>query len=356
MSLSPPPSAGTYLGVQALRFVAAMLVVAAHATGMVSERILQLGSENYWHAGTAGVDIFFVISGFVMAISSRKLVGRDDAWKTFMKLRLVRIVPLYWLATTMKIALVLALPALALTTVLDARLILSSYFFIPMFNADNSLMFPALKVGWTLMYEMFFYLVFALALFLKRPALSTSAVLFVLLSIINYVAPEEWPLFHTFLGPLLLEFVMGMIVAEMAFRKFTVHPKLGVVLVLVAFAVIFATGDVLADWRWLVWGVPSMVIVGVTALCEEQIRRWLPTLIGTLGDSSYSLYLFHTFTVPLLGVILVKLHFESTVLAVLLCMIVSPITGLIMYKLVERPLTQVLKNGMARFSMTKRNA
>jgi len=84
----------TYTGIQALRFVAAMLVVLAHSTAMVNER-MHLDMFK-WRAGWSGVDIFFVISGFVMAISSGGLMQRANGWKMFLARRLIRIVPLYW--------------------------------------------------------------------------------------------------------------------------------------------------------------------------------------------------------------------------------------------------------------------
>ena len=83
----------TFTGIQALRFVAAMLVVLAHSTAMVNER-MHLDMFK-WRAGWSGVDIFFVISGFVMAISSGGLMQRANGWKIFLTRRLIRIVPLY---------------------------------------------------------------------------------------------------------------------------------------------------------------------------------------------------------------------------------------------------------------------
>ena len=103
--LSPAPSSvpvrqtTNFLTIQALRAVAALMVVAYHAFDLWAVRITQ-SSGGYWTNGAAGVDIFFVISGFVMVVSSRKLVGQPGAALTFMRHRIVRIVPLYWLLTT----------------------------------------------------------------------------------------------------------------------------------------------------------------------------------------------------------------------------------------------------------------
>ena len=94
--------------VQALRGVAALLVVAYHAVNTWSLHALDSTAGKVWPNGSAGVDIFFVISGLVMVLSADRLAGRPDAWRTFARQRIVRIVPLYWVMTTAKVAAVLA--------------------------------------------------------------------------------------------------------------------------------------------------------------------------------------------------------------------------------------------------------
>src|ERR1700730_16626449 len=88
------------LSIQALRIVAAGLVVVTHSTFYAFERL----DRNFfvWQRGTRGVDIFFVISGFVMIYSSQKLLALPGGWKTFAERRIVRIVPLYWLILRLK--------------------------------------------------------------------------------------------------------------------------------------------------------------------------------------------------------------------------------------------------------------
>jgi exopolysaccharide production protein ExoZ len=97
----------TYKGIQALRFLAALLVVFSHALAMVDDHY-RAHSVPRWGGGHAGVDIFFVISGFVMVFSFGPLIKHADGWRLFLGRRLIRIVPLYWLATTLKVAMVCA--------------------------------------------------------------------------------------------------------------------------------------------------------------------------------------------------------------------------------------------------------
>jgi hypothetical protein len=124
-------SPANFLTIQALRAVAALLVVLLHAFETWGERVDSTAPGVNWENGAAGVDIFFIISGFVMVISSQRLVDRPGAWRTFLQHRVIRIVPLYWLLTTVKILAVLALGGVVLRTGLDFNFVAGSYLFLP---------------------------------------------------------------------------------------------------------------------------------------------------------------------------------------------------------------------------------
>ena len=363
----------TYTGIQALRFVAAMLVVLAHSTAMVNER-MHLDMFK-WRAGWSGVDIFFVISGFVMAISSRTLLQRANGWKIFITRRLIRIVPLYWVATTLKLATIIALPALALDSPLELWNTIASYLFIPTFDDTSLLAAPLLKVGWTLNYEMFFYAIFTLALFLWKSPLKFTAAIFAIAVAVNLFSTPKFPYAYGFLEPILMEFVMGMLVAKLCMRVNNINVGvntrlntdlnigaknfidkllqyisttkagaiIGAVAVVISFVIMFNCAEQPMWWRWAYWGIPSMVIVLVVALGEPALRKVMPKILATLGDSSYSLYLFHTFTVPLLGTLMLKLKLAQPTLALAACIVISPLVCLAIYAWFELPMTTRLK-------------
>ena len=364
----------TYTGIQALRFVAAMLVVLAHSTAMVNER-MHLDMFK-WRAGWSGVDIFFVISGFVMAISSRTLLQRANGWKIFITRRLIRIVPLYWVATTLKLATIIALPTLALDSPLELWNTIASYLFIPTFDDKSLLAAPLLKVGWTLNYEMFFYAIFTLALFLGKSPLKFTAAIFAIAVTVNHFSTPKFPYAYGFLEPILMEFVMGMLVAKLCMRVNNINAGvntglnigaknfidkllqyisttkagaiIGAVAVVISFAIMFNCAEQPMWWRWAYWGLPSMIIVMVVALGEPALRKVMPKILATLGDSSYSLYLFHTFTVPLLGTLMLKLKLAQPTLALAACIVISPLVCLAIYAWFELPMTTRLKR-FARF-------
>ena len=359
----------TYTGIQALRFVAAMLVVLAHSTAMVNER-MHLDMFK-WRAGWSGVDIFFVISGFVMAISSGTLITSANGWKIFITRRLIRIVPLYWVATTLKLATILALPTLALDSPLELWNTIASYLFIPTFDDKSLLAAPLLKVGWTLNYEMLFYAIFTMALFLGKSPLKFTAAIFAIAVAINIFSTPSVPYAYGFLEPILMEFVMGMLVAKLCTRVNNINvgvntglnigaknfidkllqyistTKVGAIIgalaLVICFTIMFNCAEQPMWWRWAYWGLPSMIIVTVVALSEPALRKVMPNILATLGDSSYSLYLFHTFTVPLLGTLMIQLKIMQPTLALAACIVLSPLVCLAIYAWFELPMTTQLK-------------
>jgi exopolysaccharide production protein ExoZ len=359
----------TYTGIQALRFVAAMLVVLAHSTAMVNER-MHLDMFK-WRAGWSGVDIFFVISGFVMAISSGGLMQRTNGWKIFLTRRLIRIVPLYWVATTLKLATIIAMPALALDSPVEVWNTIASYLFIPTFDDKSLLSAPLLKVGWTLNYEMFFYAIFTMALFLGKSPLKFTAAIFAIAVAINLFSTPSVAYAYGFLEPILMEFVMGMLIAKLCMRVNNMNAKantgthrgasnfidtllqyisttkfgaiIGVFALVISFTIMFNCAEQPMWWRWAYWGLPSMIIVTVVALAEPALRKVMPKILATLGDSSYSLYLFHTFTVPLLGTLMIKFKIMQPTLALAACIVLSPLVCLAIYAWFELPMTTQLK-------------
>ena len=327
-------STEVFTGVQALRFLAAMLVVATHATFFVGERIDS--SVQVWDPGAAGVDIFFVISGFVMAIASAGLIGRPDAWRTFLGRRLTRIVPPYWLATTLKVAIVAAVPTATVHSELNLPHLIASYLFVPTLNGEDE-MKPILAVGWTLIFEMFFYAWFAIALALRtRPVVLTS-LLFLALAWIAQFRTPNWPVITLWLDSILLEFVLGMLIAVWFQRGGRLNPLAAAVLTLSGFVgVILLNNDHMFQLRFLYQGMPAaLLVLGVVGL-EPVLRGRLPAWLLTLGDASYSLYLFHSFAVPAIVIACAKLKLGAGLALLLAMLIPIPLSWLI-YRWLELP-------------------
>ena len=163
------------VSIQALRAIAALLVFWGHAINAVHLKI----EADFPHLyGPFGVDLFFVISGFVMVYSSERLFGQPGAPITFFVRRLARIVPLYWLATAVLVWFVVPYAS--------TKAVLGSLFFAPHIPSEAPLLF----VGWTLIFEMFFYAVFAIALLAKRRFAVVAGVTIFLICFSVLLAPD----------------------------------------------------------------------------------------------------------------------------------------------------------------------
>jgi len=307
--------------IQVMRFAAAALVLCTHVTFYYGERIDP--GVKVWHFGEVGVPLFFAISGLVMVLSTARFdVGAASA-KAFFLRRLIRVVPLYWLATTVKVLIAVAVPAVVNHNHFDWLHAIQSYFFIPYFNADGEIR-PMHGVGWTLLHEMFFYLLFAAGLLLfRQPAWIVSvAVTALWLCGLGLKLDSAYWLVAT--NPINLNFVVGMLVG----RQLT-HPWSGPLtrnLGLGALAVL-ALAILIVEASLPEVPVPSLVLLlALVTLFADRLSLPRPVAAcSRLGDSSYSLYLFHPFLAPAILVAINKLplHFSVwmtlplTVLAVI---------------------------------------
>ena len=136
-----------------------MGVVVNHAALNLDTFAVPHGALQYLNVGAAGVDLFFIISGFVMVYSSEPLFGSSRGAIYFFCHRIIRIVPLYWIVTAL--ALILATMH-GFGGMYPLHMIVGSFLFIPMLRPEG-VMQPLVAQGWTLNYEMFFYVIFAMA-------------------------------------------------------------------------------------------------------------------------------------------------------------------------------------------------
>lgn len=334
----------TYRLIQILRAVAALMVVAHHATILLSERD-HLPSPN-WRSGNSGVDIFFVISGFVMTISSASLRFAERPERTFLTRRLERVVPLYWIVTTLKVVVLLLFPALALNGLGSLQHVVGSYLFFPVLSGEGRFE-PVVVVGWTLNFEMAFYLLFAVALaWRRRPAW-----LLVPLLVLLPLMPVRW-MFHLplnlwfYWSTVLWEFAFGMVLGVAAHHVRRLPQWIGWVLIVGAIQpLVYWAGPSESLWRGGEWGIPALALVMGAVILEERWGGRSPRWALELGDASYSIYLVHTFTLPALaGWFLLwpkwwGAHWPGEIVVAVVCLVVfSAAVGDGVYRLLERPM------------------
>lgn len=337
---------GKYTGVQALRFVAALLVVLTHATLYTSERLDS--SVPVWHFGEVGVDVFFVISGFVMMVSTRSLIGDRNGWKSFSMRRIIRIVPMYWIATTIKLAVLVAVPAAVLHATLNPATVLLSYGFLPSRNVDG-LVQPLLGVGWTLTFEMFFYFVFALALFLRANRLYLAGIVLTACAVGWLFRGTEWPPAAVYLDPIVLNFLVGMIIGRWALDRSARNCALGLGYVLVLWAVLYAVqpedGAGFAYHGFVRSLLVTALVLAVVAL-DPIITGRIPSPVIFMGDASYSLYLFHPLVAPIVPATMAAVGLTSVPVSLALSVTAAVVAAAFVYRVVERPLTAWLRRRM----------
>lgn len=329
-------------GIQSLRFVAALLVVVTHSTFYAGERLDS--SIQTWDFGAVGVDIFFVISGFVMMISTGGLAGAKDGWKYFGMRRLVRIVPMYWIATTVKLVTLIALPSAVLHAQLDPGKTVLSYLFLPSRNFEGRVE-PLLGVGWTLTFEMFFYFVFTVALLVRAKPIWFCAIVLSLCALGNIVRPDDWAPALVYLNPIVMYFLVGMIVGQWAtdgsIRRLLIWMSYVVALWLV---IPLADGEFSGgDLSLLIRHVSVAAIVIAVAAGEPWVGGRVPRPIIYMGDASYSLYLFHPLIAPIVPVAMGMTGFRMGGLSVVLSILAAVIGAALIFRFVERPITRYLQ-------------
>lgn len=279
--------------IQILRFVAAALVLITHATFYYHERIDT--AFGVWHAGEIGVPIFFAISGVVMVISSTRLASDAGGAREFMSRRLMRILPLYWLVTLAKVAIALAVPAVVNHNHFDAVHAIKSFLFIPAFNAAGEIR-PIHGVGWTLLHEMFFYVVFAAMMWMRlRPALATSVLIAALVAL-GQALPFQSAAMQVATHPINLYFIVGMLIGVAIVRGLSSFGALMLAAVLLSVAIAKLV------WPAATHFVPLDPLVLLLGCLMLGLAHWkTPPALDfpvALGDSSYAMYLFHPFIAP----------------------------------------------------------
>ena len=305
------PRAGAALPlVQVLRAAAALSVVVLHVTQQAGALVGMPGVAPYrwlrplpWDAG---VDVFFVISGFVMLWSSATLFGRPGGVRLFLLRRVARVVPLYWLLTAVLVAGALLRPSWLSEPIGHAwGYVAASFGFIPWRRPDGFIQ-PVFRLGWTLNYEMLFYVLFALALRV-RASVGLPWLIAVLVGLAEagrVLRPTAAPLaFWT--DSIVLEFAYGLLLAAAALAGQRLPGLARIGLAVAAILALAADGVAHGVPRGVGWGLPAAALVGAAVLGPPvaPAGRWGLRWFGwavALGDASYALYLVHPFPMRLL--------------------------------------------------------
>jgi exopolysaccharide production protein ExoZ len=341
--------------IQVLRAIAALSV----AVGHTQRNAILVAAANHREFDPilldlteAGVDLFFVISGFVMVYASRDLFAAPGGGLSFLSRRIARIVPLYWSMTTIFLTAVLVSPKLIPVGRPGPAEILASYFFIPYYRPDEHWMHPVYSVGWTLNYEMFFYAIFGCVIaFPVKRALMVLTAVFCTLAIAGVIFRPAPGIFFFWSRPVIIEFVMGAWISYVHLTKFRVTNWTAAILALAGaagFALQVISGVYAHGyWRPLVWGLPAAAIIAAATLSNWNIAArgmWKPMVL--LGGASYALYLVHPMAVHAMHLLWEKLglpaHASETVYF-FVTLAPLPLLAVAIYLCFEKPVTKALQ-------------
>ena len=349
---------------QIVRALAAFMVVFHHsqATALMISKVDW--PQMVW--GAAGVDVFFVISGFIMVYVSENRRARP---LRFMYDRVVRIMPNYWLATGVAVAL--ALTATFWPYPIKPSYVLNSAFLIPELRPGTTgdyspLVFP----GWSLRFEFYFYAIFSLALLLHRSRIAVATLLLMLTQYLFFLVQKDAQIAkelikHNFI---VIEFVFGMLIADIHLRygdkisefirKFSlwIIAPASILLIAGAFGLLiledfrlFPQGT--AHLRPFTWGIPSALIVVIMLymlppLMEGRWARRAFKPIVMMGDASYSVYLYHIFVIPYVSRMGFARPFDgmtSYFVHIGTIFVITAILSWIIFKVFEAPSGRLLK-------------
>lgn len=323
--------------IQVLRGIAAFSVILHH--------IAFIGK------GAFGVDIFFCISGFIMMY-----ITEINSEHFFMK-RIIRLVPLYYAITAITFAGTVIMPGLFEKTTADLSGLIKSLLFIP-FDSYGAVQ-PIVRVGWTLNYEMFFYLIVYISLLISKKYRSLIASgIIILLVVVGKAVDFYYAAFNFWTDSIMIEFIFGIISYEILRHTVSYYEKIKtparvVLAVLAAFLYIslwtvdynavFAGSD-----RCVAYGIIGMVIFNLVFVSGYGLR--MPKFFVWAGDISYSVYLLHYFIIRFYNRFLCpdQKADAAAVLGAVAAIVVVFVIGNFSYRLFEKKLNGVLRKKLRR--------
>lgn len=330
-----------FLSIQYLRGVAALSVVIFHLQFVLTRS----GYSGYWPSFLqGGVDIFFIISGFIMWITT---VNGNVTVGDFYRRRIVRIVPLYWILTTLVLVCAVFFPKFTLSAKFDLVHVVGSYAFFPVLHPLHHTFEPLLIPGWTLNLEIFFYALFGASLTLRvtHRFVVMLIVLFglSLIPTLFRIEPLTVPAFYS--SGMLMEFGFGIALGAVVIGGKPRQYAFGFFCAAMPLLIYWFMKDG-SDARVSSLGMAALSLTSLALLLERFGR--LPTMpfLRLLGDSSYSIYLTHAPVLSLTGLIFRGFirPFTGSLFLLASVSIASTIAiGLISYFYIEIPLLSLMR-------------
>ncbi|MDR2583302.1 MAG: acyltransferase [Fibromonadaceae bacterium] len=330
----------TLTSIQLLRAVAALSVVYAHCT---------YECYNLPNFGHFGVDIFFIISGFIIAY----MVSKNTEY--FFIKRIIRIVPLYFLVT-----IVITLAAIDSLNFISRTISVSDFirsiFFVPSESGNSGS--PIISQGWTLNYEIFFYVIVTFCIIFAKKYITIICSLILALIIIglNWLNPENYIMAY-YKETMSLEFIYG--IGLYHFYKYVNTSKIqfnktAKIIILPALAIISYGALIFNNFashsEYLFRGIPALILVASILFLEENIKNTKIIQFGVkLGEASYTMYLIHFLIINFLGKNFNKIIDINDILVIelikiIITFIVIIFFSIIIHRFIDNPIQNYFRN------------
>jgi peptidoglycan/LPS O-acetylase OafA/YrhL len=332
-------------GIEAGRGIAAILVVLYHAgrhlDHTVGAAVLRAASQ----FGHAGVDFFFVISGFIIWFVHRRDIGDPTKVGRYIERRFTRLMPTYWVA----LALTILRHVAGSGSFPSLRDLFWSVSLIP---SNNTLI---LDIAWTLRFEVLFYAVFCVLIASRAAGTLLLACWFLAVIARDYLGLESSSIPHQFYSPYCLEFFFGMSAAHCVSHYRIWRPRLiataGMVLLgAAALSEDLGLLDGLEPAARLAYGVPSALLV--VGIASEELRRnfSVPGWLRLCGSASYSIYIFQFVFIGLAWKALAVLRLDAMLPVLVLFVVIAAAAiggGIVMSLWVEHPMIRIARRRRA---------
>lgn len=338
--------------IQILRGVAAVVVLIYHVSGFLRVNYSQVIFADFFRKGFAGVDLFFVISGFIISYTTKTYIGNPTKFKEYWKKRIIRIYPIYWIV---------------LGGIQLLQLILSNYLKVTSFETYSNIgIWAHFKtytllpkhvaidpVTWTMSYEIYFYALFSIVILSKRLWIIPAIILGLTVhnSIVHPVFdPENGFSYYNFVfSNYNYEFLMGILISHY-YDKIRFSSYISILLISIAVLIIYFWGDFVGDYdnfkRILIFGSAASLILVSSINIEKAGLLIAPSFCISVGSASYVLYLIHFPFLLILNRIPnmfgVTLDAFQTSLYNYVVVVINILVAVFLHKKVELPLTSYL--------------
>ena len=326
------------IAIHNLRAIAAVSVVVGHIFSILNSQVGSVGYENYFKL-YVGVDVFFLVSGYVMGVSA---FGKPTNALFFLKNRARRILPIYWIITLIAILIVSVFDNLTThDRSLSGEWIFGSLFLFPV-QSPSGLTVPIVGVGWTLLYEAFFYLIFAISLTLfNKEKHRIGFIAFIFVFVFFSFGESSFFYLRFYSSPIIFEFLVGLAVyhyRHFFLRLFANRSMLFIPIVVLVCYWIYGEKPVGHLERVTSFLPVSFSIFWLAFAMSNSSSR----VMSHFADGSYSIYVTQIFSIQ---------FFESFVLErvshdgvfVFITLLVTLLGGVMFHRIIERPVDNLIR-------------